>query len=162
MTLWLLLLLTQSPDVSLPAAAAPRPVLSLPQAVELARQHSPHVAAARAQAEGAAKAARLAGRLADPTLELRVENWRPGAADFVASSELDETAVLTQPLDLFTRRGRRAQALGASAEAAAAEQEVAQGVTLDTVARYLEHWRGGALVEALAAQSLGHAHGVLG
>ena len=104
MTIWLLLLLAQAPADPPPGGA-----LTLAEAVSLARVHSPLAAAARAQAEGALKAARVAGRLADPTLELTAENWRPGADGFVASTDLDVFAVVTQPLDLFTRGGRKAQ-----------------------------------------------------
>ena len=121
MTPWLLLLLlaqaTAAPpatDAALPPTASPlapeAETLSLREAVALARAHSPLAAAARAQAEGAEKAAKAAGRLADPTLGLSMENWRPGADDFVASTDLDVFAVVTQPLDLFTRGGRKAQA----------------------------------------------------
>ena len=46
-----------------------------------------------------------------------MENWRPGADGFVASTDLDVFAVVTQPLDLFTRGGRKAQARGESGEA---------------------------------------------
>ena len=144
MTIWLLFLLAQ---------AEPAGRLTLPEAVALARAHSPLAAAARAQAEGAAKAASLAGRLADPTVELTAENWRPGADDFVAMTDLDLFAVVTQPLDLFTRSGRKAQARGESDEAAAGRLRAEQDVELDTVRRYLETWRGRALVGALEAQT---------
>ena len=119
----------------------------------LARAHSPLAAAARAQAEGAEKAAKAAGRLADPTLDLAMENWRPWADDFVASTDLDVFAVVTQPLDLFTRGGRKAQARGESDEAIAGRRRAEEDVQLDTVRRYLESWRGRDLVAALEAQA---------
>jgi cobalt-zinc-cadmium efflux system outer membrane protein len=146
MTIWFLLLLVQA---ATPATAG---TLTLAEAVALARVHSPGVAAARAQAEGAERAAQLAGRLADPALELRMENWRPGASDFVASQDLDVFAVVTQPLDLFTRSGRRAQARGESDESAATRLRTEQHLELETVRLYLETWRGRALVTALEAQ----------
>jgi cobalt-zinc-cadmium efflux system outer membrane protein len=149
MTHWLLLfLLTQ-----VPAEPPPADTLTLVEAVALARAHSPLAAAARAQAEGAAKAAKAAGRLADPVLDLAMENWRPGADDFVASTDLDVFAVIAQPLDLFTRSGRKAQARGESDEAAAGRLRAEQDVVLDTVRRYLETWRSRDLVAALAAQA---------
>jgi cobalt-zinc-cadmium efflux system outer membrane protein len=129
MAIWLLLLLAQAP-----AEPPPADRLTLPEAVALARVHSPLAAAARAQAEGAAKAAKIAGRLADPTLELTAENWRPGADDFVARTDLDVFAVVTQPLDLFTRGGRKAQARGESEEAAAGRVRAEQDVELELVA----------------------------
>ena len=152
MTPWLLILLAQVTAAPFATEAAPGGTLTLPEAVALARAHSLLASAARAQAEGASNAARLAGRLADPTLELAVENWRPGADGFVASSDLDVFAVVTQPLDLFTRRGRKAQARGESDEAAAGALRTEQDVQLDTVRRYLEAWRGRELVAALEAQ----------
>jgi outer membrane protein, heavy metal efflux system len=149
MTLWLPIFFAQAATV-LPQAAE---TLSLGEALGLARAHSPLAAAARAQAEGAEKAAKAAGRLADPLLELKVENWRPGADDFSGSPDLDVFAVVAQPLDLFTRGGRKAQARGQSDELAAARLRAEQGVQLDTVRRYLETWRGRELVAALEAQT---------
>jgi cobalt-zinc-cadmium efflux system outer membrane protein len=154
MTTWLLLLLAHAaPGVAqAPPTRAAAETLTLPHAVALAREHSPFLAAARAQAGGASRAADVAGRLADPSLELVIENWRPGASDFVASTDLDAFVVLTQPLDLFTRGGRKAQARGESDEAAAARARAEQDVVLDTVRRFLEARRGGELVAALEAQ----------
>ena len=142
-------------DRARPRPRAPRrkTALTLAEAVALARAHSPLAAAARAQAEGAEKAAKAAGRLADPTLDLLVENWRPGADDFVASTDLDVFAVVTQPLDLFTRGGRKAQARGESDEAVAGRRRAEEDVQLDTVRRFLETWRGRDLVAALEAQA---------
>jgi len=82
-----------------------------------------------------------------------MENWRPGAESFEASTDLDVFAVVTQPLDLFTRSGRRAQARGESDEAGAERLRVEQNVRLETVRRYLETWRGRELVAALEAQA---------
>ena len=152
MSLWLVLLLAQTPAAPL-LIPPPAETLTLEQAVALAGERSPAAAAARAQAEGANRAAAIAGRLADPSLDLLAENWRPGAEDFVAETDLDETAVVTQPLDLFTRSGRRAEARGVSEEAGAALLFAEQEVRLDTVRRYLETWRGRDLLAALEAQA---------
>jgi cobalt-zinc-cadmium efflux system outer membrane protein len=149
MLLLVLLLSAQSP---VPGPSRSAEELSLHAAVGLARAHSPLAAVARAQAEGAVRSARVAGRLADPLLELSVENWRPGASDFAASRDLDVFAVVTQPLDLFTRSGRKAEARGESTEAEAARARVEQEVALDTVRRFLEARRGRELVAALVAQ----------
>jgi cobalt-zinc-cadmium efflux system outer membrane protein len=149
MNLWLFILLAQATPVPPQAADT----LTLGDAVRLARVHSPLAAAARAQAEGAERAAEVAGRLTDPLLDVRVENWRPGADDLDASPDLDVFAVVAQPLDLFTRGGRKAQAQGESDEAAAARLRAEQDVQLDTVRRYLETWRGRELVSALEAQT---------
>ncbi len=149
MTPLLLLLLAQMPAGTPPVGAS----LSLPEAVAIARAHSPFAAAARAQAEGADRAADVAGRLADPLLDLAVENWRPWASGFDASQELDVFAVAAQPLDLFTRSGRKAEARGRSDEAAAARVRTEQEVVLETVRRYLEVLRGREMENALADQA---------
>jgi cobalt-zinc-cadmium efflux system outer membrane protein len=152
MVLVLFLVLGQAPAVP-SAGPASCVALSLTEAVQLARARSPRAEAARAQADAAKRASRAAGRLADPTLDLRIENWRPGADDFVASTDADVFAVATQPLDLFTRGGRKTQARGESAEADAGRLRAEQEIVLETVQRYAEAARGRELVSALAAQS---------
>jgi cobalt-zinc-cadmium efflux system outer membrane protein len=153
----LLLLLAQASAGPVPAPPAASTLvggtLTLAEAVRLARARSLYADAARAQADGADRAARVAGRLADPTLDLRMENWRPGADDFVASTDADWFAVAVQPLDLFTRGGRKAQARGEREEAEADRVGTEQQVVLETVRRYAEAARGRELVEALEAQS---------
>ena len=150
MTLFILLLLAQAPAPHSPPEGAP---LGLREAVALARAHSPLAAAAAARAEGASRAADLAGRLADPTFDFAVENWRPWASDFDASGDLDVFAIAVQPLDLFTRSGRKEEARGAGGEAAALRELAKQEVVLETVRRYLEVFRGRELEEALATQT---------
>jgi cobalt-zinc-cadmium efflux system outer membrane protein len=150
MTLFLLLWLAGAPaTVSLPDEER----LGLREAVALARAHSPLAAAARARAEGAGRAADVAGRLADPTFDFAVENLRPWASDFDAGSELDVFAVAVQPLDLFTRSGRKAEARGLHEEILAGHRATEQEVVLETVRRYLEALRGRDLEAALAEQS---------
>jgi outer membrane protein TolC len=127
--------------------------LTLAEAVALARVRSPSAAAARVQAEGAERAAQLAGRLPDPLFELKMENWRPGADDVSETTALDVFAVVSQPLDLFTRGGRKAEARGESEEAAAVRLRAEQEVQLDTVRRYLQTWRGRELVSTLEAHT---------
>ena len=153
MTLLLLVLLAQAPAAPLAAHPAGDGRLSLGEAVALARARSPFAAAARARAEGARRAADVAGKLADPTLDFAVENLRPWASGFDASSELDIFAVVIQPLDLSTRSGRKAQTRGASDEAGAVRVRVEQDVTLDTIRHFLEVLRGRDLEEALEDQA---------
>jgi cobalt-zinc-cadmium efflux system outer membrane protein len=143
MTPWLVFVLAQTTPAT----------LTLAEALALARVHSPLAAAARAQAEGAEKALRYAGRISDPLFEVKMENWRPGADDFAGSTDLDVFALVTQPLDLFTRGPRKAEARGESDEAAAYRLRAEQDLELDTVRRYLETWRGRELVLALEAQT---------
>jgi len=131
--------------LAVPSGTPPEPTdpttLSLADALELARDHSPLAAAARARAEGAARAAQVAGRLADPMLDLSMENWRPGASDFQASQDLDVFAVMVQPLDLFTRGGRKAQAAGERDAAAADLSRAEQALAVEVVRGYLETLR---------------------
>jgi cobalt-zinc-cadmium efflux system outer membrane protein len=156
MTPLLILLLLPPPGGSQGAPAVESPAgatLTLPEAVALARVRSPLAEAARARSEGAARAAGVAGRLADPLLDFAIENWRPRASDFDPSADLDIFAVVTQPLDLFTRSGRKAQARGESDEATAGRVRTEQEVVLETIRRYLEVVRGRELVQALEAQA---------
>jgi cobalt-zinc-cadmium efflux system outer membrane protein len=151
MTFLLILLFAQaSPRPPVPSPATD--LLTLEAAVDLARARSPMAAAARARSEGAERAAKVAGRLADPELQLTAENLRPWASDYVASTDLELLAVVTQPLDLFTRSGRKAEARGESDEADAARVRSEQEVVLATVRSYVEVARGRELVAALEAQ----------
>lgn len=143
----LLLILVQA---SLPGGAMS---LTLRDAVDLARDRAPSVAAARVRAEGAQEAAEVAGRLADPILDFSVENWRPWGSSTDLAPDLDVFAVVVQPLDLFTRSGRKAEAAGLRDEAAAGRMEQEQRLVLRTVRLYLEVLRGRDLEVALATQS---------
>ncbi len=147
---WLVLLLFAPAPA--PAGETAMETLTLAAAVDLARTRSPIAAAARVQAEGAARAADAAGRLADPLLSVTAENLRPWAEDYDASTDLELLAVVTQPLDLFTRSGRKEQARGERDEADAARVRSDQEVVLDTVRSYVEAARGRELVAALEAQ----------
>jgi outer membrane protein TolC len=126
--------------------------LSLRAAVDLSRARSPIAAAARARLEGAERSAQVAGRLADPDLQVTAENLRPWASDYVASTDMELLAVVTQPLDLFTRSGRKKEASGERDEAGAARTRSDQEVLLDTVRSYVQVARGRELVAALEAQ----------
>jgi outer membrane protein TolC len=144
MTFILVLLLAQA----VPATDT----LSLRAAVDLSRARSPIAAAARARLEGAERSAQVAGRLADPDLQVTAENLRPWASDYVASTDMELLAVVTQPLDLFTRSGRKKEASGERDEAGAARTRSDQEVLLDTVRSYVQVARGRELVAALEAQ----------
>jgi len=156
MLLPILLLLAQAaspPQPQEPPATPAGAPLSLTEALTLARARSPLTAAARARAEGAVNAAQVAGRLADPDLELAMENWRPGASDFDAGRDLDVFAVLVQPLDLFTRGGRKAQAAGERDQAEAESRRSIQELDLEVVRAYLEALRGRELESVHASQA---------
>jgi cobalt-zinc-cadmium efflux system outer membrane protein len=146
--LWILFLLPAAALVS----AEP---LTLPAALESVRTRSPRLAAARAQAEGAGEAARVAGRLADPTIDLSSENWRFGDG-FDAHQELDVFATWSQPLELSGVRGARGAVAAGEAEAArAAQRAVEREVLLDAVRSHLGVVRSRELATALAVQVQG-------
>jgi len=82
-----------------------------------------------------------------------MENWRPGASDFDAARDLDVFAVLVQPLDLFTRGGRKTQAAGERAAAEAERLRAGQELDLEVVRAYLEASRGRELESVHASQA---------
>ena len=124
---------------------APEAPLTLAEAVRLGRERSPFRAAAAAVADGARRASGLAGRLPNPSVELRSENWMPGGRG-PGDPDLDSFAVVTTPIELGGKRAAR-RALGAAAQGTAeadlsrAEREAALSVA--------EHY-----VEALRARDL--------
>lgn len=144
--------------LALNAAAQPAPLaLTLADALDRARESSPILAAARARLEAAREAQPRAGRLLNPLVELRSENWASGVS---GGLPLDVFATVTQTVELGGKReARRAVATAAhdtaSATAALAWRDLAQAVTTD----YLAAVRAAAHARALAdhAASLSEA-----
>ena len=66
-----------------------------------------------ATAEGVREAARFAGRLPNPLVEVRTENWT--LSDRPTSPDLDVFAVLTQPIELGSKRDTRRRLASAKA-----------------------------------------------
>lgn len=123
------------------AADAPPP-LTLAQAVDQARLQSPVRARAAALAEGAESAARLAGRLPNPLIDVRAENLTP--SDPLAPDR-DIFAVLSQPIELGGKRGtRKAIAAADSSVSSLVLRTLERQIALDTVRAYMRalHARG--------------------
>ncbi len=118
------------------------PPLTMAQAVAQARTASPLRRGPQGLAEGAANAARLAGRRLNPVVELRGENWSTSDVEL----PLDVFATVSQPIELAGKRGSR---LGI----AAAERDIA-GANLDTVDRQIAVRTAVLYVQALKARGL--------
>ena len=104
-----------------PGFARAQSTLSLQQAVDLALASRP---ALKAEAERIAVAEALvyqAGAWSNPQLEFTNENLRPGQS---YSTDVDTLAVVTQPLDVLGKRGRRIEAARQTAVRTAAEADV--------------------------------------
>lgn len=111
--------------------------LSLADAIVRARSASPELQSARASAEGSSAAVAAFGRLDNPSLELRAENW--GTASSAAGVLMDTFAVTSQPLPFGGRR--RAQRDVLAAESAAAIKRVAPSqlaLDLEVSRRYID------------------------
>lgn len=122
-----------------PTATAP---LTLSAAVAHARTLSGRQQAAAVAAEGARAAARVAGRLPNPVLELRAENW----PSFHHALDPDLFAVVTQPFELGGKRGLRRRLAVSDADLAVLSlRSLERELALETVRAY---------IRALAARSL--------
>ncbi len=139
------------------AGASPPPVpVTIEQAVTTVLASAPQRASASALAESARAAAKQAGRLLNPVIDVHAENivasgwhWRP-PADPTLAPGLDVFAVLAQPIELGGKRGaRRAVAEGDAAAAAAALSQVERGLVLETVRLYLGALRAREMLKAL-------------
>lgn len=134
------------------APQAPPPVttpppLTLKEAIALAQRTSPVHTGAAAVALGAADAAKNAGRLLNPLLDVRTENWSPSRAH---SLPLDIWATISQPIEIGGKRGLRrglaaAERDGAAAEVAAVDRRLA----METTQLYLQALRARGLLETL-------------
>ncbi len=128
----------------------------LEQAVTTALASAPQRAAASALAESARAAAKEAGRLPNPAIDVHAENivasgwhWRP-PADPTLAPGLDVFAVLTQPIELGGKRGaRRAVAEGDATTAAAVLSQIERGLVMETVRLYLGALRAREMLKAL-------------
>ncbi len=144
---------------SAPGQAAPTPAppgsLSLEAAITAARHASEVRGAAVERADGARAASRLAGRWANPEVEVRAENlvgsgwhWSP-PVDPGRAPAVDAFALVNQPLELGRRRPRRALAEADAAAASAALVQVERHVVLETARVYLDALRARETLAAL-------------
>lgn len=159
---WLPLLLLAAAIAPPPDAAArptvqgPESPLPIERALDIARQRAPLARAAAARLEGATASVRLAGRIPNPSLEVRGENWTagrwgwtPGRAPDSAPG-IDFFTVLTQPIELGARRSfRRALAEADRDVAALVSGQVAREAMLDTLRAYLDALRSREVVRVL-------------
>lgn len=126
--------------------------MTLDDALVLASRHSPHLAAARARAEAARTAASVSGRVPNPAVEGRLENWR-FASDLPADLRVDAFLVLAQPIELGGKRGaRRALADSETAMSDATVQQVRQAVLSAVASRFLDAVRWKGIVAILSLQ----------
>ena len=132
-----------------PAETTPPP-LTLAQAVEQARGQSPVRAGAAALAEGAESAARLAGRLPNPLIDVRAENLTP--RDPLAPDR-DVFAVLSQPIELGGKRGTRKELASAdSGVSSLMLRTIERQIALDTVRAYMRAIRARGVLANLTMQ----------
>jgi len=153
------LLIAVTVAASRPPQTAPQPAaapVTLEQAVATVVAGSPGLKAVQARTDAAREAAKYAGALPNPTVEVRSENWTFGswtwtpAPDPAAPPGLDFFTVLTQPVELGGQRGKRA-AIGA-ADRDAAEAALAgarRQVVLDTIRVYVDALRSREWLRAL-------------
>lgn len=111
--------------VALVVAGTARPALAqapltLADALARARASSPAIAAAKARSDAARAATGLSGRMLNPLVELRSENWASGAPD--GTLPLDVFATVLQTVELGGKRGAR-RAVAAAGESSAAAGE---------------------------------------
>ncbi|MGE3275014.1 MAG: TolC family protein [Vicinamibacterales bacterium] len=136
-----------------PAARSPQ-VVTLAEALDLAARRAPDAAAATVRLDAARASAAEAGRLPNPAIELRAENWAVGGSDVPE----DFFAVATTPIELGGKRGARrtvAQAGIVAAEAASAL--VRRRVHQDVTSRFFDALRAAARASALSDAERGVA-----
>lgn len=135
------------------AAQPPTTPLTLAQAVERARVQSPLRASAVAVAEGAASAAKLSGRPLNPFVDVRAENLAPESA---LAPDRDVFAVISQPIELGGKRGKRRDIAGADRDISALLlRTVDRQVALDTVRTYMRAVRARDVLATLTVQREG-------
>jgi cobalt-zinc-cadmium efflux system outer membrane protein len=141
------------PQATVPPAAA---AVTLEQAVSTVLARSPGLKAAQARTDAAKEAARHAGALPNPTVEVRSENWTFNSwawtpkPDPAAPPGLDFFTVLTQPVEIGGQRGKRA-AIGAADrdEAEAALAATQRLLILDIIRVYVDALRSREWLRAL-------------
>lgn len=132
-----------------PAAAGPE-TITLAQAVDRARSQSPLRVGAAAIADGATRAATLAGRPLNPLIDVRAENLTP--RDPLAPDR-DVFAVLSQPIELGGKRGVRRDIAGADRDVSALVlKTIERQLALDTVRAYMRALHARGVLANLASQ----------
>jgi cobalt-zinc-cadmium efflux system outer membrane protein len=148
-----MLALALAASLAASAAAQAPPPLTLAQAVAQARASSPLRGSAERLAEGTATAARLAGRLLNPVVDVRGENWTPGSA---AQLPLDVFAVVSQQVELGGKRPARMGLAAADRDVAGRSlSSVDRMVALRTIQLYVQALRARGLLDTLTANHEG-------
>jgi cobalt-zinc-cadmium efflux system outer membrane protein len=151
-TLLALAIAAAAPPVSALAQGSGDPApLTIAAAVDRARSQSPFRAGAAALADGAAIAARLAGRQPNPLVDLRVENL--GAPGQTFAPDRDVFAVVTQPLELGGKPAlRRSIARTDVSITTMLVNVIERQIALDTVRTYMRAVRARDVLETLTLQ----------
>jgi cobalt-zinc-cadmium efflux system outer membrane protein len=127
--------------------------LTLDAAVAEARAASPARRAAQLRAQAARAAAPWAGAYANPSVDIRTENWQPGGR--TANDPLNDTfVVVTQPIEVSGKAGARRRL--AEADAASKDidvRRVERQLVLDVARSYLAAARALGRQVVLAAQA---------
>jgi cobalt-zinc-cadmium efflux system outer membrane protein len=152
----MLLILT----LALQLAAAPEPPppqpasvpLTLAEAVSQAQRTSPLRNGADALAGGLTEAWRLSGRPLNPALDVRSENWAPGARPGAGAPLVDVFATMVQTIELGGKRSGRRHVAAADRDAATAGLRVVERqIALETVRTYVQALRARGQLETLSA-----------
>jgi cobalt-zinc-cadmium efflux system outer membrane protein len=134
---------------------APPPALTLAQAVAQARAASPQRGAAVELARGLADAASFAGRLPNPLLDVRVENFGERGR---SNLPYDVFAVVSQPLELGGKRDLRRGLAAADRDVAGANLRIAEWqAALRTIQLYMQALKARGLLATLTANRDGLA-----
>jgi cobalt-zinc-cadmium efflux system outer membrane protein len=145
-----------SSQTSVASAGSAEAPLTLSEAVSRVGKASPARRAASIAAEGARDAVRFAGRLPNPTFELRTENW--SRSHRPAAPAVDVFAVATQPVELAGKRAIRRQLAASESEIASqALGSLDRHLALETVRAYIGALKARAFVETLSANREGLA-----
>ena len=142
------------------AVDPPAPPFSLADALALARRTSPLREAAVRLATSAEEVARTSGRLLNPQLDMRVENFGPGTSGLAK----DVFAVVNQAIELGAKRRLRRDLANADLDAAGAQVGLTDWQLAERTTRiYVEALRARLLLESLTAthRDLAEVAGVL-
>ncbi len=128
-------------------AASPPPQLTLAQAVTQARTTSPLRGAPQTLVQGLGEAEALAGRLLNPLIDVRVENFSLGGRSTLPN---DVFAVVSQPFELGGKRGLRLDIAGAELDVARAGLQTTDWqIALRTTHLYIQGLKARGLLETL-------------
>ncbi len=133
-----------------PAPLPPQAPITMAAAVAQARVSSPYRLSAQSLAVGASQAAQLAGRVVNPLVEVRTENWGTGGLP------LDVFAVANQTIELGGKRDARMAVATAERDLAQANLRLTdRQLALRTAQLYIQALKARGLLEALRSNREG-------